>query len=213
MLAAGGELGPWFLALLLMGLFFVYAAEKLGGKDGPITRTLNAISNRELNKIRRDGEIEAERQRLAALTESEAVRRLRGRLAEAYTEIDELETTVEWLLRDRNDQRRRDRLRGEFDRELVEWLDQVLAIAQKGGLVVPTPPRPPELERLLVLTEDLPDEAPPPTRTRSSVRRRRLLDDGEDEDGAEGGVPRGRRGGPSTLPQPVAVRRRPPAPP
>lgn len=190
LLGAAGELGPWFLALLLLGLFIVYALEKLGGKEGPITRILTWFSERELNALRRQGEIEQEKQRIAALTEGRAVARLRKRLAEAYDEIEELEGTVDWLLKDRNDQRRRDRARGQFDVELVEWFDAVIrAVADHApGVRLPTPPRPPEgLAELLVLDEDLPDDAPPIRRSTESAKRRRaeLEAEWDEEDDVE----------------------------
>lgn len=186
LLSAAGDLGPWFIALVLLVLLSVYVLEKLGGKDGPITRALAAISNRELNRLRREGEVEVERQRLAALTESRAVTRLRRRLSEAYTELDEMESTIDWLLRDRNDQRRRDRMRAQFDQQLIEWLDVVFEAAAAAGLSLPAPPRPPQLGDLIVLDEDLPEDHPP-LRTRSSTRRRQHLEaDEEDEDWALG---------------------------
>jgi len=191
LIAAAGELGPWFLALLLVGLFLVYAAEKIGGKDGPISRVLAWFSNRELNALRRQGELEAERQRIAALTESRAVQRFRRRLADAYDEIEELEGTVEWLLQDRNDQRRRDRARGHFDRALVDWFQQVIRTVAEAapGTLIPDPPRPPEgLAELLVIGDDLPPEVRRPRRRANVQTRREELEaewSQEDEDAVE----------------------------
>lgn len=188
-LIAGAEgIGPWFLALLLLLGFSVYALEKLGGKEGPITRALAWFSNRELNQLRRQAELEAERKRLAELVEGRAVARLRKRLAEAYDEIDELESIVDWLLRDRNDQRRRDRERGRFDAELVKWFDLVIrAVADAApGMRLPAPPRPPEgLADLLVMNEDLPDDAPPIRKPGTRRRREILEEEWDEEDVAE----------------------------
>lgn len=191
LLGSAGELGPWFLALILLGLFAVYALEKLGGKEGPITRALAWFANRELNALRRQAEIETERKRLAELTEGRAVTRLRRRLEEAYGEIDELEGTVDWLLRERTDQRRRDRARGQFDTELVSWVDQVIRMVADAspGVRLPDPPRPPAgLAELLVPEEDLPADVPPPRRPGTSRRRREALQaewDQEDDVDAE----------------------------
>jgi hypothetical protein len=175
LLTAAKDQSPWLFAFLLIVAALVYLVEKLGQRDGPITRLIGYFTNRELNNLRRRGELEAERQRQAAATEGRALARYRRRLGEAYDEIEELETTVDWLLKDRDDQRRRDRARVHFDSELVTWFQDVIATvrAVAPGAQLPDPPRPPQgLADLLVVGDDVPEGVRPRLRP-ATVRSRR----------------------------------------
>jgi len=126
---------PLLLAFLVVGGFLVYAVEKLGGLDGPITRGVRAWQDRELNRLRREALLRAEQRKLDAEQESAVVAGLR--------------TEVEWLTRERDDQRRRDRVRDQHDRQLAAYLDRVLAHARAAG--VPVPERPPQVPYLAPL--------------------------------------------------------------
>jgi hypothetical protein len=147
---------PLLLAFIVVGGFLVYAVEKLGGLDGPITRALRAWQDRELNRLRREALLRAEQRKLDTEQESAVIARLRAEVA--------------WLNRERADQRRRDRLRDQHDRALAGYLGTVLRAARAGGLNLPPPPEPPELAPLFVDGDEA-DPAPSTVPTHRAHRR------------------------------------------
>lgn len=127
---------PLLLAFIVVAGFLVYAVEKLGGVNGPISRAVAAWQNRELNKLRREALLRAERRRIEAEGESEQMRALR--------------TEVEWLRRETDDYQARDRARGEYDRRVAAYLDYVFRSTRQAGLTLAPPPPLPDLPPLYV---------------------------------------------------------------
>lgn len=132
---------PLLLAVVVLIGGLVYLVEKLGGIDGPITRLYRAWHNRELAKIKRDALLRAERRRLELADEDDKMAVLRA--------------DVMWLRNERDDQRRRDRVRDQHDRELGAYVWHILQAARSAGLAFPDPPGPPDLAPMFVQGDEL----------------------------------------------------------
>jgi hypothetical protein len=74
---------PVLLAVLVVGLFLVWAIERLSGANGPLTRAVRAWQERELRRLRRERAVQAEQR--AARQEATDAR------------VAELEREVDWL--------------------------------------------------------------------------------------------------------------------
>jgi len=74
---------PVLLAVLVVGGFLVWAAERLSGANGPLTRGVRAWQERELRRLRRERAVEDER-------------RARERAGRDFR-VAELEAEVGWL--------------------------------------------------------------------------------------------------------------------
>ena len=157
---------PLLLAFIVVGGFLVYAVEKLGGLDGPITRAVRAWQDRELNRLRREALLRAEQARIER--EADAVERAR----EGET-VRRLRAEVDWLTGERDDQRRRDRVRDQHDRALAVYLTRVVATARAAGVRVDEPPAPPDLAPLFVQgdADGLPTDTVPQARARRDSAR------------------------------------------
>lgn len=147
---------PLLLAFVVVIAALVYAVEKLGGVNGPISRAVAAWQNRELNKLRREALYRAERRRIDAEAEGEQVRDLR--------------TEVGWLRHEAADYRARDRARGEYERAIASYLDYVLRAARRAGVNLAPPPAPPNLAPLYVEGDER-DDAGPSTNPMRRARR------------------------------------------
>lgn len=141
---------PFLLAALVVLGAVVYAIEKLGGINGPITRLWGAWTNRELNRLRREALLRAERRRITQEEEE-------GRIADLTSQLDALRDQVGWQGRELNDYRRRDRIHDQHDRELGEYLWKLLRSARAAGVAFADPPEPPELAPMFVSPEDADD--------------------------------------------------------
>lgn len=80
---------PLLLALLVGGWFAVYAVERLGGLDGPVSRLLRAWRDRELTRLRREALVRAEQRRIDAAERSDRERELLVELYRARRERDD----------------------------------------------------------------------------------------------------------------------------
>ena len=138
---------PLLLAALVILGAVVYAVEKLGGINGPITRLWGAWQNRELNRLRRESLIRAEKARIAREEET-------GRVADLQAQVDGLRATIEWQVGELNDYRRRERLLSAHERAVGEYLARLLHAARAAGIAFADPPAMPELSPLLVMPED-----------------------------------------------------------
>lgn len=162
LIAAAQDVGPWFLALLLLLLFAVYAVEKLGGKDGPLTRFGNYLRNRELHALRRQAAIDQERRQMLRDAESETVALLRTQLAALRLEMTELkerqaddEEELRWHRAEANDLRRRDRHRSAWERDMTVWLARNLPRWKAGLPPADEPPLFEPLAAMLVMEDDV----------------------------------------------------------
>ena len=79
---------PLLLAFLVVGGFLVYAVERLGGLDGPVSRALRAWQDRELRALRREAMVRAEQRRIEAEERGDRERDLLAQLAQARRERD-----------------------------------------------------------------------------------------------------------------------------
>jgi len=139
---------PFLLAALVIIAAVVWAAEKLLALQGPMTKLWRAWTDRELNRLKREAALRAERRRIAIEEEQ-------GRVADLSRQLAEVRGEVQWLNRDRNDQRRRDRLRDAYERQLADYVYRLLAAFRSAGGVFADPPDAPELSPLIVTPEDL----------------------------------------------------------
>jgi hypothetical protein len=97
---------PILLAVLAAGWFGVLAVERLCGANGPASRILAAWRNRELNQLRREAMIRAERRRLDAAERSERETALEHEAARLRRERDDARRQRDALLRQIDSHRR-----------------------------------------------------------------------------------------------------------
>lgn len=146
-LLAAAKGSPLLLGGLIVLGALIYAVEKLGGINGPITRMWDAWQNRKLNGLRREALLRAERRRIAQEEET-------GRIADLSAQIDGLRATVEWQNGELNDYRRRERIVNQYEREVADYVGRLLRAARGAGIPFAEPPEPPNLAPLLVFPED-----------------------------------------------------------
>jgi len=125
---------PFLLAIVVLVIAAVWLIEKVGGVNGPLTRLWTAWTNRELNRLRREALVRAERRKLAQQETASELGGLQDRLAE-------LEENARW-------QRDRDRARAEYDQRALRWSYDLFTRAQAAGLAVEPPPEPPYLPQI-----------------------------------------------------------------
>jgi hypothetical protein len=140
---------PFALAALITLGAVVWAVEKLGSLNGPMTRMWTAWQNRELNRLRREAVYRAERRRIAADEES-------GRVADLARQVADLRAEVNWLTGENNEHKRRERLRDTYERRHVDYTLRLWRAARDAGVAFVEPPSPPDLTPMFVRPEDLP---------------------------------------------------------
>lgn len=141
---------PFLLALVVLVALIVLLWERLGGYNGPWTRAWNAWRNREENRLRREARVRALRRQIAAEEEAVVVAQLRTDYEGLSARYAEQAAQLDWLMRDRQDQVRRDYHRAEFDRAMVAWINELVPRARAIGLTVDDPPSMADLADLLV---------------------------------------------------------------
>jgi hypothetical protein len=142
---------PFLLAGLVIFGALVYGAEKLGGVNGPMTRAWAAWRNRELNRLRREALLRAERAKIAREEQT-------GVVGDLVRQVERLQAEVTWLEGEGNDNRRRDRARDAHDRAMSDYVHRLLNTARAAGVPFADPPPPLDLAPLLVVPDDLSDE-------------------------------------------------------
>lgn len=142
---------PLLLAFVVVLAALIYAIEKLGGLDGPMTRLWGAWQNRELNRLHRESLLRAERRRMEAEEDAE-------RMADLAAKVERLRATVNWLTSERNDQIKRDRIRDGHDVAIADYVHRLLRAARSAGVAFVDPPDPPDLAAMFISPDDLDDE-------------------------------------------------------
>lgn len=144
---------PFLLAFLVILGAVVWAAEKIGGVNGPVTRAWNSWQNRELNRIRREALLRAERRKIAEEERS-------GQVADLSAQVAALRAETSWLRGENEDHKRRDRIRDQYDHRMGDYVYGLLGEFRRAGGVYSDPPPPPDLSPMFIRPDDLPDTDP-----------------------------------------------------
>lgn len=93
-LAKLAEGAPWLASGLLALVAVVYAAEKLTGLAGPVTKLAAAWHDREVRRLRREAKVRAERRRIEREEEEGKVAALRAEVEWLREEVRRLRAEV-----------------------------------------------------------------------------------------------------------------------
>jgi hypothetical protein len=151
---------PFLVPFLVSGVILKYGLEKVTGSNGLVTRFVHWVQNRELQQLRRQAELEQERRRLAAITESPLLQDLRRQVEDLQRRLgrteDELEGVRDDLRiseREAVDLRRRDQHRSRWEHDMALWVARNMPVLERVGPITP-PPRHIPLPDLVVDRED-----------------------------------------------------------
>lgn len=137
----GGALSnPLVYAVVVIVLLLVFTIKKLAEVSTPLGAAVRWLRDRELNKIRRQRELESERRKNDREHES--------------AELQALRADVEFLMRDRQDSIRRQQMSDRQSRMTAEWINEWVPQARALGLAVPDPPELVELPALHLSNPD-----------------------------------------------------------
>lgn len=156
---------PWLLAIVVVVLLLLGAAERLFALSGPITSIVRWWKGRTLAKLRHEALVRAEQRRIEREQTADRVDDLMAQLADVRAE-------VEWLRDERADQRRRDRVRDAYDRKMSTYSHVLAGQARAAGIAVEDPPDPPDLAPLLIEEDTSPMRAVARNRPRTGAPRR-----------------------------------------
>lgn len=155
------RVGPWAVLVLLLGAAGWRALDKLTTSNGPVTRLLDWVAERELRSLRRQGVEEEERRKLARDAESETVTWLRDHVKKLEEHVRKQAAEIDWLRRQAADAYRRERHYADYLRAVSVWQAENLPRWHAGQPPISDPPLFQPLAPLL-FAEDLAVESPPP---------------------------------------------------
>jgi hypothetical protein len=152
------EGSPLLLAALVIAGAGLAVIERVFALSGPITKVMGWWEGRELSRLRREAVVRAEKRRIEREEQD-------GRVADLEAALADLRAEVEWLRRERADQRARDRARDHYDHTMALYLHDMAVEARAAGVRVTPPPTLPVLAPLLVE-----EDTAPMHRTRNPAR-------------------------------------------
>lgn len=133
---------PLLLAGLVVAGALLAVIERVFALSGPITKLVRWWQGRELNRLRREALLRAERRRIAA--EEEA-----GRVADLSAQLAELRAEVAWMRAERERHRQAEaserHRRERYDRVLTEYVWALLSAARSAGVTFAAPPVAPSM--------------------------------------------------------------------